>query len=65
MAGNGVTSPTDALARQAEAVTDLLERFRFFVVQPEVHSQHRCFPRFHLPEQSQLAVDRPGTMFPW
>src|SRR5262249_30655842 len=41
----------DALARQAEALADLLERLGLLVVQAEAHAQHRRLALVHLVEQ--------------
>src|SRR5579883_1594369 len=41
----------DALARQAEALADLLERLGLLVVQAEAHAQDRRLALVHLVEQ--------------
>src|SRR4051812_48492943 len=41
----------DALAGQAEALADLLERLGLLVVQAEAHAQHRRLALVHLVEE--------------
>src|SRR5262245_24149136 len=46
----------DALAGQAEALADLLERLRLLVVQAEAHPQHGRLALVHLVEQVEDVV---------
>src|SRR5262249_10719380 len=50
----------DALARQAEALADLLEGLRLLVVQAETHAEHGGLALVHLVEQLHDVVEVVG-----